>query len=300
MQRHPFKPQLLAAMRTLLRPVVRQLIAHGVSFPAFAGAAKELFVEVAERDFPLPFKRQTDSRLALVTGLNRKEVATLRGRRPARARSRELEEDILTHVIGRWMAGPPYATANGTPLQLPYEAEATAAPSFTRLVRELNVDLPVRALLDELIRTDSVTLLPNGDVILQQQGRIVATDVEAKVALLGSEPAELFSTIARNIEQPERPWLQRKVVYDNVGAEALAALEAEARRLGEEFIRRANVLLATYDRDRNAGAPGGARTRVVLGAYYFAEPTDDATPAPPRSPKSEAAPVPPGRIRRSK
>jgi len=40
-------------------------------------------------------------------------------------------------------------------------------------------------------------------------------------------------------------------------SEALAALEAEARQLGEELIRRANTLLSAYDRDRNPSAPGG-------------------------------------------
>jgi hypothetical protein len=296
MQAHPFRAQILSALRTLLRPVVRQLIAHGVSFPAFTRVAKQLFVEVAEHDFALPFKRQTDSRLALVTGLNRKEVAALRGRRPSRAAARDLEEDLLTHVIGRWMAGPPYAGADGVALQLPYEADSPGTPSFSRLIRDLNVDIPVRAVLDEMIRTNSVALLPNGDVILRHEGRIVSGDVEAKLALLGSEPAELFSTIARNIEKPDDPWLQRKVVYDNVGAEALPEIEAEARHLGEEFIRRANVLIASYDRDRNPAAPGGERTRVVLGAYFFAAPADaEAAPPAEKPPQS-----PPGRIRRSK
>lgn len=295
MQAHPFREQVLAALRTLLRPVVRQLIAHGVSFPAFARVAKQVFVEVAEHDFALPYKRQTDSRLALVTGLNRKEVAALRGRRPERAAAREIEEDLLTHVIGRWMAGPPYASAGGVALELPYEADSPDAPSFSRLVRGLNVDIPVRAVLDELIRTNSVALLPDGSVTLRHQGRIVSGEVEAKLALLGSEPAELFSTIVHNIERPDAPWLQRKVVYDNVGAAALAELEAEARRLGEELIRRANALIAGYDRDRNPDAPGGQRTRVVFGAYFFAAPAD-AEPPPPADKPSQS---PPGRIRRS-
>jgi hypothetical protein len=255
---------------------------------------RQLYVDVAEHDFALPFKRQTDSRVALVTGMNRKEVAALRGRRAPRSATRALEGNVVTHVIGRWLAGARYANEDGSPRRLPYEAAARRA-SFTRLVKDLGVDIPVRAVLDELIGTGAVELLPDGDVVLRREGYIVADDVEAKIGLLGSEPAELFSTILHNIDHPDAPWLQRKVVYDNIGAEALAALEAEARVLGEELIRRANALLSAHDRDRNPEAPGGPRRRVVLGAYFFADEVESDAAARSRAdtpPKS----VPPGRI----
>lgn len=297
METHRLKAQLIAAVRILLRPVVRQLIAYGVSYPTLDRVVRQLYVDVAEHDFALPFKRQTDSRVALVTGMNRKEIAALRGRRAGRSATRELEDSVVTHVIGRWLAGPPYASKESSPRRLPYEGPARM-PTFSRLVRDLGIDIPVRAVLDELIRTRTVELLANGDVVLRQHGRIVAEDLEAKIGLLGSEPAELFTTIVHNIESPDTPWLQRKVVYDNVGAEALAALEAEARDLGEELIRRANALLSAYDRDRNPAAPGGARRRVVLGAYFL---TDDADADPEaRVPANDEPAAPPGRIRRPK
>src|SRR5262245_38676429 len=100
------KATFLAAIRRLLRPIVRQLMAWGVTYPAFDRLVREVFVEVAESDFALPFKRQTDSRVSLVTGINRKEVAQLRQRGNALAAEGETEESLVTHVIGRWMAGP--------------------------------------------------------------------------------------------------------------------------------------------------------------------------------------------------
>src|SRR5262245_36405770 len=112
LSRHLKKP-LVAAVRRLLRPIVRESIGAGITYPVFARMLKELFVEVAEEDFALPFKRQTDSRLAVVTGLSRKEISQTRGgRAPARS-SAPVEESTVTHVIGRWMAGPPYATPDG-------------------------------------------------------------------------------------------------------------------------------------------------------------------------------------------
>jgi Family of unknown function (DUF6502) len=292
----PVKAQFAAAMRRLLRPLVRQLIAYGVSFPAFAQMVKELYVEVAETEFALPYKRQTDSRLGVVTGIPRKEIAQLRQRRRARAEMPvEVEDTIVTHVIGRWMAGPPFATPDGVARRLAYESTDPATPSFAALVRDLKADIPVRAVLDELIHIGSARMTADGRVELRHEGHIPGDDIEAKLSLLGSDPAELFTTVVHNIEHADAPWLQRKVVYDNVGAQALGGLEKESRRLGEEFIRRANALLASYDRDRQPEAPGGARSRVVIGAYYFQESAEEPAAEPDPPPVA-----PPGRIRRTK
>lgn len=290
------KTQFVAAIRRMLRPVIRQLIAYGVTYPAFNQIVKQLFVEVAEHDFPLAFKRQTDSRLALVTGLNRKEVAQLRQRAGIAAPAAEIEDTLVTHVIGRWMSGPPYASPDGMPRALRYESEDPQVPTFQRLVRELGVDIPVRAVLDELLRIGSAHLYADGTVMLTQEAFIPPADTEGKLALIGSDPAEVFSTIVHNIEQADAPWLQRKVVYDHIGADALGALQVEARRLGEEFIRRANALLASYDHDRHPDAPGGPRHRVVLGSYYFQEPVG----RPVAGESADGRKHPPGRIRRSR
>src|SRR4029453_13269695 len=80
---------LLRAAAAILRPLVRQLIAHGVTFPAFSRLAKEVYLDVGTRHFTLPFKKQSDSRVALVTGTPRKEIGHSRrvgGRSKSRTR----------------------------------------------------------------------------------------------------------------------------------------------------------------------------------------------------------------------
>jgi len=287
------KTQFLSAIRRLLRPVVRQAIEYGVPYPSVAQLLKQLFVEVAERDFPLTFKRQTDSRLAVVTGIHRKEIGQLR-RAGFEESSVRVEDTPVTHVIGRWMAGPPYATPDGVALPLLYESIDERVPTFVKMVQSLGIDLPPRTVLDEMLRLNAAELRGDGSVLLREQAYIPATGVEGKLTLLGSDPAELFSVILGNIERPDSPRLQRKVVYDNVGAEALAEIRQKSAQLGEEFLRRGNALLSSYDRDRAAQAPGGRRSRVVLGIYFFDEEEGDTQP-PSASPAK-----PPGRIRRSR
>lgn len=75
----PDAQRLQTPIARLLRPLVRLFIRSGLTFPALADLLRELYVNVAEYDFALSGKEQTDSRVSLLTGIHRKEVRRLRG-----------------------------------------------------------------------------------------------------------------------------------------------------------------------------------------------------------------------------
>ncbi len=124
--------KLHAPLARLLRPLVRLCIRSGMTFPALAQLLRELFVNVAEHDFALEGKEQTDSRVSLLTGIHRKEVARLRG---AGAPVHEAPATLsrTSAIIARWLAAPEFTDAKGEPLPLPRTAEDDA-PSFEQLV----------------------------------------------------------------------------------------------------------------------------------------------------------------------
>jgi hypothetical protein len=303
------RTELFRAARAILRPLVRLLIAHGITFPAFSRLAREVYIEVGTKYFALPFKKQTDSRVALVTGVTRKEIGQIRrGQVLPMGDAAHFDYGVATRVIGRWVSERRYCDAAGAPRRLAYEprqqrsAETVALGSipkvqetrevpgqaegdsatFVTLVDEVGGDIPPRAVLDELIRVGAVALSPNGDVRLLNQAYIPAHGTEEKLAILGTDASELISAIAHNIAEPQDDaFLQRKVYYDNVGADALADLRQRVRQLGGTFIQDVNQVLSACDRDRHPEAPGGARKRTVVGLFYFDE---DYEPPPPPSP----------------
>lgn len=71
------KRELLSAFRSLMTPLVRILLRNGISFREFAEVLKDVFVAVCARDLVVPGRRLTLSRIAIVTGLTRKEVSTI-------------------------------------------------------------------------------------------------------------------------------------------------------------------------------------------------------------------------------
>lgn len=258
---------LIQAAQRILRPVVRQLLRHGITYGTFSQLAKRVYYQVASEEFALPQRKQSDSRVALITGLTRRDVAALRD--APRDVLPELDAHLATRLIDRWTTDKRYLTDSGNPRQLPLESRRGGDPSFSQLVREVGGDIPPRALLDELQRVNCVELQATRTVRLLQRTYIPAGDSPERLEMMGEDVSELASVIAHNLEHPAHDaFLQQKVVYDNIGADALEELRAELRRLGEAFLRRVNKIISAKDRDRNPKAPGGERRRVALGVYY--------------------------------
>ncbi len=276
-----------AAARTL-RPMVKRLLEMGIPFGALEVRLRELFVEVAESELALPAPRQTDSRISLVTGINRKEVKRIRSTKDQLKAPRSFGINQATSLISRWMTGPETTDRHGRPRPLPYRAGR--GPSFMKLARKLTGDLAPGVLLNELVRSGAVELL-EGNIVVLRGDAYVPKARPSEFLILGEDPAELIETILRNIfaEGKER-MLQRKVYYDNLGADAMDRIRAEMRREGERFLRRINRLLSRYDRDRNPHAPGGESHYAALGVYFFDESPSGGKYAPPaRAARSKQA-----------
>ena len=134
---------LLAAYRKLLQPLVRLLIRSGVSFGETAEVLKTVFVEVAGRDFDLPERKTSLSRIAILTGLTRKEVA----KQQDILQSGELNVDSnlnrVVRVLEGWHTDPVFTGPYGMPMELPFESATDT--SFVSLVRKHSGDMAPRA-----------------------------------------------------------------------------------------------------------------------------------------------------------
>lgn len=71
-------PVLVRALRHVLRPLVKLMLSHGITYPYLCELLKALFVDIADKDFRIDQCTPTDSRISLVSGVHRKEVSRLR------------------------------------------------------------------------------------------------------------------------------------------------------------------------------------------------------------------------------
>ena len=150
------KKNIGSAVRLLLKPLVKLLIDQGITHQEFSDAAKEAFVEMALRH-QVKGGKINRSRVAIVTGLTRKEVSAVM----ARAIKDAPQSRIYSRperVLAGWYNDPDYTGPYGIPLEIPYEAppDNESAPCFVNLVRVYSGDQSATQMLDELLRVGAI------------------------------------------------------------------------------------------------------------------------------------------------
>jgi Family of unknown function (DUF6502) len=260
---------LSGAAQGILRPLVRVLLRNGIPYGAFAEIARRVYVEVAEKEFALPGRKQTVSRISTITGLTRKDVTRIQAEEAATQAERAERYNRPARVIGGWVRERRYHDKRGRPAELPMEGDTR---SFAALVREFSGDIPPRAIADELARVGAIEILPEGTVRLLTRAYVPRGDQVEKIGILGADVADLIRTIDHNLTSaPGEAYFQRRVSYDNIPVEALPALTRQLARKAQSCLESLDRTLAAVDRDRSPGARGTGRVRAGVGIYYFEE-----------------------------
>ncbi len=261
---------LSAAVLRILRPLVRILLRHGVSYGSFADLAKWVYVDIATREFTMPGRKQSVSRVSVITGLTRKEVNRVQQLpRPDDETTAETY-NRAARVIGGWLHDVDFLDSQQQPAPLAFENGPNA---FTELVKRYSGDVPARAILDELLRVGAVEREEDGRIKLVAHAYIPAGSEVDKLHILGTDAGALISTIDHNITPDIAvPFFQRKVAYDNLPDEALAAFRALSADKAQALIAQLNDWLAEHDRDTNPKAEGSGRNTAGIGIFYFENP----------------------------
>ncbi len=267
---------LFAAVIKLLRPLVRIFLRNGLPFGAFADLARWVYVDVARHDFGIPGRKSSDSRVAIITGLSRKEVRRLRQLDPPTDAAAVKRYNRAARVIAGWRRDPEFLLPDGVVRELPFEGGET---SFSQLVRRYSGDVPPRALLDELIQIGAVHIDDAERIHLQVDAYLPKGDTKKMYSILGTDVALLIAAIDHNTDdETDRPWLQRKVAYDNIPIEALEVIRVHSARTGQHLLEQLDRMLAQYDRDANPKSTGTGRMQAGVGIYYFEGKVPDEQP----------------------
>jgi hypothetical protein len=259
---------LLAAVGTLLRPLVRLLLRNGVPYRTFSDIAKRVYVNVATEEFGIPGRKQSKSRVSVLTGLSRKEVLRV-GRLPAPDDLGAVERyNRAARVVSGWVRDTRFHREPGQPMHLPFDEGAAC---FRELVKKYSGDAPARAVLDELMRVGTVERTQDGKLRLLERSYVPKAGEIDKIGILGVDASDLIATIDHNIQRADAPYFQRKVCYDNLPGEVVGDLKRLASARSQELLELLDGWLSARDRDVNPLVPGTGRKRAGVGIYYFEE-----------------------------
>ena len=270
-------PALLRALRQVLRPVVRVMIARGVTLPAMVEMLKSLLVEVAAKEFAIGDKPPTDSRVSLVTGVHRKDVSRLRTQLLASEPPAPAVVSLGAQVVAVWMGSPQYLDPDGRPLPLARFASDGGALSFDALVARVNSDIRSRVVLDEWVRQGLVRVDEERRVHLHAEAFVPAEGSDDQAFYFGHNLHDHAAAAAHNLLGGQPPFLERSVHYDALAAPDVKQLARQSEAAGMKALLAVNksALAASQSAPVDAGT---ARHRMTFGIYFYSEPVQQAEP----------------------
>jgi Family of unknown function (DUF6502) len=261
---------LHTAVLALLRPLCRLLLRHHVPFSAFEELAKHMYVQTALEDFGIPGKKPTLSRASILTGLTRKDVQRIVAEPEPLVSTPDEGYNRAARVLTGWARDADFHGTNGKPAPLhPNEGDV----SFAALVRRYSGDMPVRAVLDELLRVGAVHQRKDERLELRTAAYVPQAGQVEKLRILGSDVADLITTIDHNLQHGAAdPHFQRKVMYRNYPASRLAAFRKLSGVQSQALLERFDQWLQDHAQPDPSDDTTAPRMRLGVGIYYFEEP----------------------------
>ena len=266
------KDHLRRALSLMFKPLVRLLIAQGVTHAELSDTAKEVYVEVALRHFESE-GRVNRSKVAILTGLTRKEVKNVIDRTLGsgyQVKTYSRPERVLTG----WYSDPRFQGPYGIPLELPFELGEDESPSFVELVKQYSGDMAPRQMLNQLLEAGSVVKVEERYKALRRDFKHSKLTPEL-IERLGRVGYRVFSTAAKNIdnEADASGHFDRMVSADEGCSDNLLDLFDEyIKTRGQEFLEEIDVWFSSR---KDASSSAEPRKETGLYMVHYVEDEDE-------------------------
>ena len=281
---------VLKSILHLLRPAVRLMLRHGVTYSAFAAALKRVFLEAAQDEIKASGMAQTDSAVSLLSGVHRRDVRNLtRADEPTPAP--QAFAGLASQVVARWLSQDLYLDENQAPIAI---ARAGPTPSFDALVQAVTQDVRPRSLLDELVRL-GLAAEGDGQVTLLAQGFVPRAGLPELAALMQDNLFDHLAAACENLDGKASgaggdDFLEQSVFVDEITADSahrLHKLSAQAWKLAFQTVMR--DAQRSFDHDAVHATADERTHRARFGVYFYSTPvqgkiqTDSRKPHEPNS-----------------
>ena len=253
------------AVLTLLRPLIRILLRNGIAYGSFAELAKKIYVDVAFDEFAPEKKKQTISRVSALTGLTRKEAKRFHELESSNTQESEQRYNRAIRVISGWVNDPEFHDAQGQLAELPVEGEKG---SFASLARKYSGDVPTQSMLAVLTVASCIEKTADR-VRLIRHAYVPGNDAAEKLSILGTDTAELISTIDHNLVCEESALrFQRKVSNSQISAESLPEFQALSAQKAQALLEELDSWLDRHEVESDSQDSDQGKY-VSLGIYFY-------------------------------
>lgn len=254
------------AVLNLLYPLVQLLLRYEIAHSEFAELTRRSYVDVAFKDFALPNRKNTVSRVSVITGLSRPEVARLAAAEKDLVSSSNTTPNRATRVIGGWLSDSNFIDENNEPKILPLRHSDV---SFETLVSRYSGGITARAVLDEMLRVGAVEKVDKDHVKLTHHGFVPQGDDSEKINIFLTHAKDLLDTGIHNLtKKDESPRFQRQVTYVDMPASVVDEFEKLSRDKSMALLVELNKWLSMKSKEVDVQS-GEPTYRIGVGIYYF-------------------------------
>jgi hypothetical protein len=269
----PLKEATIVALKRVLDPLVDLMFDAGVTVHEFSQLMRESAVRTAARRVSKESGRPSKSRVAIITGLPRSEVARILNSTDV-SPAKRLGQHPARKVLAAWFDDPRFLAASGDPAVLPIFGKRR---SFERLVAMQSGGIPVRAMLDELTQIDAVERLSDQRVKVKSRIPIFTGLTGGAIAVIGERTKDLLETLTNNLRHASKPLFEGTALLEETDLEFVSLVRREIAEQGASFINSANSL---FNRSRVRSARSIAKTstkcRLGITVYYFQDDVEAA------------------------
>jgi hypothetical protein len=264
--------QILGAFLIVLKPIARILLRFGIGFREFAEITKTAFVEVASSDFGIRGRPTNISRVAVMTGLTRKEVKRIRDKIAAGEEKLTVRTTPLCEVLHKWHAEEEFLDKSGRPAKMPFSGTDS---SFSNLVRRFGGDIPPGAMRTELKRVGAIREDEHGNLSVVRRSVTPSGQHENLVAALAHSAYPLLSTIAHNVytEDKNERWAQFTAFTQSVKSSDIPRVRRISFDRLVDLTESFDDLFIAYESLNELEADVNDRNTLAVGVFYFEETT---------------------------
>ncbi len=257
------KQDTLAAFRMIFRPIAKILLLAGVTWREVAEIGKTSYVDVATSEFGIRGRPTNVSRVAILTGMARREVSRLRKLIAADDTAVMDSMNHATRVLTGWFTDPEFTDADGFPRTL---ADDGREGSFEALCKRYASDVPATAMRKELRHVGAIEVEPDGRLVARMRTYMPRQTDPAKILSSGSVLEDLGNTVAWNLyrEDGDRPRFERRATNKRVARTSVPAFQAFLEREGQAFLERVDEWLTEHEAEN-----GDEVVRLGLGTYWI-------------------------------
>jgi hypothetical protein len=260
------KGRLLQALGVVLEPVIRLMLKGGVTWKEFSELSKAKFVEVATADFGIRGRPTNASRVAILTGLDRRDVRKLREAAAAQELPAKGYMSKASQVLSSWYHDADFLGPDREPRAVALDGEG---PTVAELIRRHAPGLPMVAMVKELKAAGAIEELADGRLRPLTRAYVPQQLPQEQLRLWSSVLSDIANTIEHNFEvksdSPRR--FERRALNLKVDRRALPEFQRLLEKEGQALLERIDDWLTAHevqDADRHDDA-----IRLGVGMYHI-------------------------------